>query len=168
MSDASVQNTGLPRLKQILRATARGIYRTTLRAACYTIAWRWLVLAVTVCGLAAVGLRLVPTVRDLRFAWMEMPQQMLDEQAQKVLESTRAALMDWAEKSGEAPRDRALLGRDGRSGRRCPQQRRQKTTPRGGRTSGSCASTPEPGNTAGRRFAERSLSKAPFWPWTSA
>ncbi len=49
-----------------------------------------------------VGLRLVPTVRDLRFAWMEMPQQLLDEQAQKVLESLHAALMDWAERSGEA------------------------------------------------------------------
>jgi hypothetical protein len=49
-----------------------------------------------------VGLRLIPTVRDLRFAWMEMPQQLLDEQAQKVLESLHAALMDWAERSGEA------------------------------------------------------------------
>jgi hypothetical protein len=49
-----------------------------------------------------VGLRLVPTVRDLRFAWMEMPQQLLDEQAQKVLESLHASLMDWAERSGEA------------------------------------------------------------------
>ncbi len=29
----------------------------------------------------AVGLRMVPMVRDLRFAWEEMPQQMLDEQA---------------------------------------------------------------------------------------
>ena len=28
-----------------------------------------------------IGLRLVPMVRDLRFAWEEMPQQMLDEQA---------------------------------------------------------------------------------------
>jgi hypothetical protein len=49
-----------------------------------------------------IGLRLIPTVRDLRFAWMEMPQQLLDEQAQKVLESLRGALMDWAERSGEA------------------------------------------------------------------
>ena len=49
-----------------------------------------------------VGLRLVPTVRDLRFAWMEMPQQLLDEQAQKVLESLHSALMEWAERSGEA------------------------------------------------------------------
>ena len=49
-----------------------------------------------------IGLRLIPTVRDLRFAWMEMPQQMLDEQAQKVLESLHGALMEWAERSGEA------------------------------------------------------------------
>jgi hypothetical protein len=45
---------------------------------------------------------LIPTVRDLRFAWLEMPQQLLDEQAQKVLESLRASLMEWAERSGEA------------------------------------------------------------------
>ncbi len=51
---------------------------------------------------SVVGLRLVPTVRDLRFAWMEMPQQLLDEQAQKVLESLHNALMEWAQRSGEA------------------------------------------------------------------
>ncbi|MCC6396219.1 MAG: UTP--glucose-1-phosphate uridylyltransferase, partial [Bacteroidetes bacterium] len=50
----------------------------------------------------AIGLRLIPTVRDLRFAWLEMPQQLLDEQAQKVLDSLHGALMDWAERSGEA------------------------------------------------------------------
>lgn len=49
-----------------------------------------------------VGLRLVPTVRDLRFAWEEMPQQVLDEQAQKVRESLRAALTAWAVQMGEA------------------------------------------------------------------
>jgi hypothetical protein len=49
-----------------------------------------------------VGLRLVPTARDLRFAWEEMPQQVLDEQAQKVRESLRSALMNWAVKTGEA------------------------------------------------------------------
>ena len=37
----------------------------------------------------SVGLRLIPTVRDLRFAWEETPQQMLDAQAQKVRESVR-------------------------------------------------------------------------------
>ena len=41
----------------------------------------------------AIGLRLVPMARDLRFAWEEMPQQLLDEQAQKVRDSLRAALI---------------------------------------------------------------------------
>ena len=36
-----------------------------------------------------IGLRMVPMERDLRFAWEEMPQQMLDEQAQKVREAAR-------------------------------------------------------------------------------
>lgn len=49
----------------------------------------------------SVGLRLVPMVRDLRFAWEETPQQMLDAQAQKVRESSRAALIAWATQSGE-------------------------------------------------------------------
>ncbi|MFN2154402.1 MAG: UTP--glucose-1-phosphate uridylyltransferase, partial [Anaerolineae bacterium] len=49
----------------------------------------------------AVGLRLVPMARDLRFAWEEMPQQLLDEQAQKVLESLHAALIGWAVGMGE-------------------------------------------------------------------
>ena len=50
----------------------------------------------------AVGLRLVPMTRDLRFAWEEMPQQLLDEQAQKVRDSLHAALIDWARRTGEA------------------------------------------------------------------
>ena len=50
----------------------------------------------------AVGLRLVPTERDLRFAWEEMPQQMLDEQQQKVRASLRTALIGWARSAGEA------------------------------------------------------------------
>jgi len=49
----------------------------------------------------AVGLRLVPMVRDLRFAWEEMPHQLLDEQAQKVRESLHAALIEWARGTGE-------------------------------------------------------------------
>ena len=49
-----------------------------------------------------VGLRLVPMIRDLRFAWEEMPQQVLDEQKQKVRESLHLALIDWARQSGEA------------------------------------------------------------------
>lgn len=48
----------------------------------------------------SVGLRMIPHVRDLRFAWEEMPQQILDEQAQKVRESLQAALIGWAEKAG--------------------------------------------------------------------
>jgi len=50
----------------------------------------------------SVGLRMVPTVRDLRFAWEEMPQQRLDEQQQKVLDSLHAALINWAGSCGEA------------------------------------------------------------------
>ncbi|MFK7850420.1 MAG: UTP--glucose-1-phosphate uridylyltransferase [Akkermansiaceae bacterium] len=49
----------------------------------------------------SVGLRMVPTERDLRFAWEEMPQQMLDEQQQKVRDSLRSALIGWARASGE-------------------------------------------------------------------
>jgi hypothetical protein len=48
-----------------------------------------------------VGLRLVPTTRDLRFAWEEMPQQILDERAQKVRDSLHAALIEWARQTGE-------------------------------------------------------------------
>jgi hypothetical protein len=48
-----------------------------------------------------VGLRLVPMARDMRFVWEEMPQQLLDEQAQKVRESLHAALIGWAQKVGE-------------------------------------------------------------------
>ncbi|MBM4458968.1 MAG: UTP--glucose-1-phosphate uridylyltransferase [Chloroflexi bacterium] len=50
----------------------------------------------------AIGLRLVPMARDLRFAWEEMPQQLLDEQAQKVRASLHAALIEWAQRAGEA------------------------------------------------------------------
>jgi hypothetical protein len=40
--------------------------------------------------------------RDLRFVWEEMPQQMLDEQQQKVRGSLRQALINWARAAGEA------------------------------------------------------------------
>jgi len=50
----------------------------------------------------SVGLRMVPTVRDLTFLWQEMPQQILDEQQQKVRDSLRHALIHWAESAGEA------------------------------------------------------------------
>ena len=49
----------------------------------------------------SVGLRMIPMVRDLRFLWEEMPQQRLDEQAQKVRDSLRAALIEWAAAAGE-------------------------------------------------------------------
>ena len=50
----------------------------------------------------SVGLRLIPTERDLRFQWEEMPQQLLDVQQQKVRDSLRAALIGWARNTGEA------------------------------------------------------------------
>ncbi len=50
----------------------------------------------------AVGMRLVPTVRDLAFAWEEQPRQMLDEQKQKMRESLHAAYVGWARQTGEA------------------------------------------------------------------
>ncbi len=49
----------------------------------------------------SAGLRLVPMVRDLRFLWEEMPQQQLDEQSQKVRQSLRNALINWARDAGE-------------------------------------------------------------------
>ena len=50
----------------------------------------------------SIGLRFVPTVRDLRFAWEQSPQHVLDEQKQKVRDSARAALLQWAQQMGEA------------------------------------------------------------------
>ena len=50
----------------------------------------------------SVGLRLVPMVRDLRFMWEETAQQILDAQQQKVRDSLRTALMNWARSVGEA------------------------------------------------------------------
>ena len=50
----------------------------------------------------SIGLRMIPTARDLRFIWEEIAQQKLDEQKQKVLDSLRAALLNWAQQSGEA------------------------------------------------------------------
>jgi hypothetical protein len=49
----------------------------------------------------SIGLRMIPTLRDLRFLWEEMPQQQLDEQQQKVRDSLRAALLHWAQQAGE-------------------------------------------------------------------
>jgi hypothetical protein len=50
----------------------------------------------------SIGLRMIPAERDLRFAWEEMPQQLLDERAQKVREGLHAALIKWAQQAGEA------------------------------------------------------------------
>lgn len=50
----------------------------------------------------SVGQRMVPTERDLRFAWEEIAQQRLDEQQQKVRESGRSALINWAKQTGQA------------------------------------------------------------------
>jgi hypothetical protein len=49
----------------------------------------------------SVGLRMVPTKRDLRFACEEMPQQRLDEQQQKIRQSLRTALIAWASETGK-------------------------------------------------------------------
>lgn len=48
-----------------------------------------------------IGLRMIPMVRDLQFEWEEMPQQLLDEQQQKMQESLHNALMSWARNMGE-------------------------------------------------------------------
>ncbi len=50
----------------------------------------------------SVGQRMIPTERDLHFAWEEMPQQVLDEQQQKMRDSLRSALIGWAQSAGEA------------------------------------------------------------------
>lgn len=50
----------------------------------------------------SVGLRMIPTLRDLHFAWEEMPQQLLDEQQEKMRQSGRNALLQWAASCGEA------------------------------------------------------------------
>ncbi|MCX6997801.1 MAG: UTP--glucose-1-phosphate uridylyltransferase [Kiritimatiellaeota bacterium] len=49
----------------------------------------------------AIGLRMIPAERDLRFAWEELIEQRLDEQAQKVRDSLHAALIGWARQAGE-------------------------------------------------------------------
>jgi hypothetical protein len=50
----------------------------------------------------SVGLRTIPTIRDLRFFWEETAHQVLDEQQQKVREGLHAALLHWAKQAGEA------------------------------------------------------------------
>jgi hypothetical protein len=57
----------------------------------------------------SIGLRMVPMERDLRFAWEELPQQLLDEQAQKVRESLHSALIEWVRHMGEGRNYTAIL-----------------------------------------------------------
>ena len=48
-----------------------------------------------------IGLRMIPTLADLRYLWEVLPQQQLDEQKQKVRDSGRASLRAWAREAGE-------------------------------------------------------------------
>lgn len=50
----------------------------------------------------SIGLRFVPMVRDLRFAFEETAHQQLDPQKEKMRRSVQKALMDWAALTGEA------------------------------------------------------------------
>lgn len=52
-------------------------------------------------GGRSIGLRMVPMERDLRFAWEETAQQILDAQKQKMRESLHSALISWAKERGE-------------------------------------------------------------------
>ena len=49
----------------------------------------------------SIGQRYIPMERDLRFMWEEMPQEMLDENKQKVREAGRQNLIIWAKTKGE-------------------------------------------------------------------
>jgi UDP-N-acetylglucosamine pyrophosphorylase len=49
----------------------------------------------------SIGQRLIPMERDLRFMWEEMPQELLDENKQKVREAGRQSLIAWAKGKGE-------------------------------------------------------------------
>jgi hypothetical protein len=49
-----------------------------------------------------VGLRMVPTVRDLHYLWNETGRQLLDDRAERVGDSLRSALLAWASEKGEA------------------------------------------------------------------
>jgi hypothetical protein len=49
----------------------------------------------------SIGQRFIPMERDLRFMWEEMPQEMLDENKQKVREAGRQSLIAWATGKGE-------------------------------------------------------------------
>lgn len=49
----------------------------------------------------SLGQRFIPMVRDLVFLWEEMPQETLDEQKQKVRDSVRKTMIDWARSKTE-------------------------------------------------------------------
>ncbi len=49
----------------------------------------------------SIGLRLIPMVRDLRFAYEEVRHQVLDERKEKMRESIQQALIGWASRAGE-------------------------------------------------------------------
>jgi len=49
----------------------------------------------------SIGLRLIPTLRDLKFHYHQQSSQKLDEQAQKVRDSVHSALLNWAKGEGE-------------------------------------------------------------------
>lgn len=49
----------------------------------------------------SIGQRFVPMERDLRFLWEEMPQETLDENKQKVRDSVRKSMINWATSKGE-------------------------------------------------------------------
>ncbi len=70
---------------------------------------RWPGLDIYVSQGRSIGLRLIPTVNDLRYLWEVLPQQQLDEQKQKVRASGRAGLMRWVEQMGEGNDYRANL-----------------------------------------------------------
>lgn len=49
----------------------------------------------------SIGLRMIPTARDLRFLWEETAHQVLDVQQEKMRQSLRKALLEWAVSTGE-------------------------------------------------------------------
>ncbi|MEM6803344.1 MAG: UTP--glucose-1-phosphate uridylyltransferase [Bacteroidota bacterium] len=49
----------------------------------------------------SIGQRFIPMERDLRFLWEEIPQEILDENKQKVQTAVRESLISWAKSKGE-------------------------------------------------------------------
>ncbi|MFH1450150.1 MAG: UTP--glucose-1-phosphate uridylyltransferase [bacterium] len=50
----------------------------------------------------AIGQKLYPTERDLRFIWQEMAHQVMSENVQKVIDDLHETLINWAKSNGEA------------------------------------------------------------------